>query len=549
MYEKVRKMQWTVWVFWAILGREPQRRAGKSMPSVREATIRLLRELGMTTIFGNPGSTELPLFREFHDEFRYILGLQESVVVGAADGFAQATRNAAFVNLHSSAGTGHALGNIFTAFRNQTPLVVTAGQQARSILPYDPFLYAERPTEFPRPFVKWACEPARAADVPLALARAYYEAMTPPQGPVFISIPVDDWDRPCDWVQPRQIATLNPGDPAAIARLACAIGKSSSPAFVLGAGTARDQAWDAMVSLAEHQNASVYAGTYASRNVFPETHRLFRGFLPAFREKLIGVLAPHDLIVSCGGPLNLYHAEGLGPHVPNNAECWSVGDNAGVLAWALQGCAILGNTRVVATQLDAMLSHSDRSPVAARLRPTALTRDILNDQLAMQRIAAHFPEGAIIVEEAPSSRAALQDQLRLDRPDIFYTTASGGLGFGMPAAVGIALGRPGTRIVAIIGDGSAMYGIQSLFCAYQLGLPITFVIINNSRYRALQTFGQTFGMDAVPGTDLSGLDFVALGKGHGLSNGTRVHSADALDAALSTAFRQDGPNLVEVVVQ
>lgn len=162
------------------------------MPSVREITIGLLRELGMTTIFGNPGSTELPMFRDFPEDFRYVMGLQESVVLGMADGFAQGTRNAAIVNLHSSAGVGHSLGNLFTAYKNQTPLVVTAGQQARSILPYEPFLFAERATEFPQPFVKWSCEPARAQDVPAAIARAYAVAMEPPYGPTFVSIPIDD---------------------------------------------------------------------------------------------------------------------------------------------------------------------------------------------------------------------------------------------------------------------------------------------------------------------------------------------------------------------
>ena len=142
------------------------------MPTVRAVTIDLLRELGMTTVFGNPGSTELPMFRDFPDDFRYVMGLQESVVLGMADGFAQGTRNAAIVNLHSSAGVGHSLGNLFTAYKNQTPLVVTAGQQARSILPYEPFLFAERAIEFPQPFVKWSCEPARAQDVPAAIARA-----------------------------------------------------------------------------------------------------------------------------------------------------------------------------------------------------------------------------------------------------------------------------------------------------------------------------------------------------------------------------------------
>src|SRR6185369_11823032 len=164
-------------------------RSAPAMTTVRDAVIALMRRFGMTQVFGNPGSTELPLFRDFPEGFRYVLGLQEAVVVGMADGYAQATRNAAFVNLHSAAGVGHAMGNIFTAFRNRTPLLITAGQQARAILPFDPFLYSAQATELPKPYVKWSVEPARAEDVPLAIARAYYIAMQPPRGPVLVSIP------------------------------------------------------------------------------------------------------------------------------------------------------------------------------------------------------------------------------------------------------------------------------------------------------------------------------------------------------------------------
>lgn len=518
------------------------------MPTVRDATIRLLRELGITTIFGNPGSTELPMFRDFPEDFRYILGLQESVVVGMADGFAQASRNAALINLHSSAGTGHALGNLFTAYKNQTPLIVTAGQQARSILPYEPFLHAARVTEFPQPFVKWACEPARAQDVPLAIARAYYEAMTPPCGPVFVSVPVDDWDRECDWVSARSFATLNPGDPHAVAQLAEALAKAQRPALVLGAGTARDGAWDALIALAEAQNAAVYAAPYASRNVFPEEHPLFCGFIPAFREKLTAALGEHDLILSLGGPLNLYHAEGFGPHIPDDAECWSVGDNPGALAWAPVGKAILGNTRAVAEQLHALCQPSGRAAPAPRLVPSELNRAVLDDRLAMQCIARAMPANTIVVEEAPTSRTAMQHHLRINRKDCFFTTASGGLGYGMPAAVGVALARPAAHVVAVIGDGSAMYAIQSLFSAFQLGAAITFVIINNGKYQALRDFGQTFGMQRVVGTDLSGLDFCALAKGHGLPEGVRVADADALDHALADAFASKRPSLIEVLL-
>src|SRR6188472_4531340 len=176
------------------------------MTTVREAVVCLLRELGMTTVFGNPGSTELPMFRGFPGDFRYVLGLQEAVVVGMADGYAQATRNAAFVNLHSAAGVGNAMGNIFTAHKNRTPLVITAGQQARSILPYEPFLYSAQATELPKPYVKWSCEPARAEDVPAAIARAYYVAMQPPRGPVLVSVPADDWAKRCERLEARVVS-------------------------------------------------------------------------------------------------------------------------------------------------------------------------------------------------------------------------------------------------------------------------------------------------------------------------------------------------------
>src|SRR5207253_3363808 len=165
--------------------------------TVREAVFALRRDVGLTTIIGNPGSTELPMFRDFPADFSYVLGLQESVVVAMADGFAQARGTAAFVNLHSAIGVGHAVGSLFTAYRNQTPLVIPAGQQARSILPFEPFLYSEQATNLPRPYVKWSCEPARAEDVPAAVARAFLTAMQPPRGPTFVSVPVDDWDRLC----------------------------------------------------------------------------------------------------------------------------------------------------------------------------------------------------------------------------------------------------------------------------------------------------------------------------------------------------------------
>src|ERR1700689_2907898 len=214
--------------------------------TVRAASFALLRAFGMRTIFGNPGSTELPMFRAFPADFRYVLGLQESIVVGMADGFAQASRNAAFVNLQSAAGLGHALGNVFTAYRNQTPLVITAGQQARSILPLQPFLFAERASEFPRPYVKYSIEPARAEAVPAAIARAYYVAMQPPCGPTFVSVPIDDWTRQTHPVEARDVSRELGPDAGPMQTLAAALAASKHPALVVGPGVDRAQAVDLM---------------------------------------------------------------------------------------------------------------------------------------------------------------------------------------------------------------------------------------------------------------------------------------------------------------
>src|SRR6188508_3538003 len=316
------------------------------MPTVRDAAISLMRELGMTTLFGNPGSTELPLFRDFPDDFRYVLGLQESVVVGMADGFAQGRRNAALVNLHSAAGVGHAMGNIFTAYRNRTPLVITAGQQARSILPYEPFLSATAATKLPEPYVKWSSEPARGEDVPAAIARAYYVAMQQPCGPTFVSIPVDDWERSSEAILPRTVSRLLHPDPALIETIGARLDRSTRPAFVVGPGVDRNGGWDQVVALAERHQALVWVSPMSSRCSFPERHRLFAGFLPAIRERIVACLDGHDLIVALGAPVFTYHIEGFGPHVPPGADLIQMIDDPAVAAWTPIGTAVVCSVRL-----------------------------------------------------------------------------------------------------------------------------------------------------------------------------------------------------------
>src|SRR3981081_4222358 len=275
------------------LPRKPTKNSA-SLISVKQATLELLRSFGIRKVFGNPGSTELPFLSDWPDDIDYVLGLQEASVIGMADGYAQATRSASFVNLHSAAGVGNALGNIYTAHRNQTPLVITAGQQARSILPLQAFLYAERASEFPRPYVKFSIEPARAEDVPAAIARAYYVAMQPPCGPTFVSVPIDDWTRQTLPVEARSISRELGPEPEAMTALATALALSKRPALVVGPGVDRARAVDLMVRVAEKTRAAVWVSPFSARCSFPERHPQFAGFLHASPGALSDALREHD---------------------------------------------------------------------------------------------------------------------------------------------------------------------------------------------------------------------------------------------------------------
>ena len=524
-------------------------------PTVREAVLRLLRDLNIDTVFGNPGSTELPMFRDFPSDFRYVLGLQESVVVGMADGYAQATRNAALVNLHSAAGVGHAMGNIFTAFKNQTPLIVTAGQQARSILPFDPFLFAAQPTDLPKPYVKWACEPARAEDVPLALARAYHIAMQAPCGPVFVSIPADDWEQPSDWVDPRQVSRSVAPDPHVLAQVATALNRARRPAIVAGTGVDRDGALDLLVQLAEQHRAVVYTAPMTARCAFPENHSLFGGFLPAMRERIVERLTGHDLVLVLGAPAFLYHVEGEGPHVPPGVPLWQIVDDPQLAAWTPTGNSLVASLHLAVDALLQAANPVKRTVPKVAPRPAPVPAgNPMSVAYALQVLDEVRHHDDVVVEEAPGSRGVMQARLPMAGADSFYTMASGGLGHGMPAAVGVALGRQrkdlNGRTIALIGDGSSMYSIQALYTAAQLALPITFVILNNRRYAALQDFAPVFGFapgEKPAGTDLPCLDFVSLARGQGME-ATRVENPSDLPGELRQALQADGPRLIELVV-
>jgi benzoylformate decarboxylase len=524
------------------------RKTSSTSPTVKQATLDLLRAVGIRRVFGNPGSTELPFLSDWPGDIDYVLGLQEASVVGMADGYAQATRNAGFINLHSAAGVGNALGNIFTAHRNQTPLVIIAGQQARSILPLQPFLFAERATEFPRPYVKFAVEPARAEDVPAAIARAYYVAMQPPCGPTFVSVPIDDWAKPAQALEPRSIARELSPDPDAIRGLADALAASQRPAFVVGPGIDRAEAVGLMVRLTEKTRAAVWVSPFSARCSFPETHPQFMGFLHASPGQLSEALRSHDLIVVVGAPVFTFHVEGEASIFDGATALFQITDDPDSAAVTPAGTSIIATMKPALAALIEMTSESRRGAPKGRVLPKApRASDPIVADFLLHSLAGVMPDDAVLVEEAPSHRPALQNFMPMRGQDSFYTMASGGLGYALPAAVGIALARGGVRTVCLIGDGSAMYSIQALWTSAQRQLPLTVVIINNAGYGAMRSFSQAMQVRNVPGLELPGIDFVKIAEGMGCA-AVRVTKSSELAPALQRALTHQGTSLVEVMV-
>ena len=516
--------------------------------TVKAATFGLLRAFGIKKVFGNPGSTELPFLSDWPDDIDYVLGLQEASVIGMADGYAQATRNAGFVNLHSAAGVGNALGNIYTAHRNQTPLVITAGQQARSILPLQAFLQAERASEFPRPYVKYSVEPARPEDVPAAIARAYYVAMQPPCGPTFVSVPIDDWSRPTQPVEARRISRELGPDPAAMRALVTALAESRRPALVVGPGIDRAEAVDLMVEVAEKARAAVWVSPFSARCSFPERHPQFAGFLHASPGQLSDALRDHDLVVAIGAPVFTFHVEGHAAIFDGATAIFQITDDPTAAAVTPSGTSIVATMKPALTMLLELLPETRRAMPASRALPSAPSAaDPIPVEFLMQALASTMPADAALVEEAPSHRPAMQKFMPMRGQDSFYTMASGGLGYSLPAAVGMALGRPDIRTVCLIGDGSAMYSIQALWTAAQRKLPLTVVVINNSGYGAMRSFSQVMQVRNVPGLELPGIDFVKLAEGMGC-DAVRVNKSSKLAGALKRGLAHDGVSLIEVMV-
>jgi benzoylformate decarboxylase len=531
------------------------------MLTVREATLDLLRAHGMTTIFGNPGSTELPMLADFPDDFRYVLGLQEAVVVGMADGYAQASGRAAHANLHTAPGVGNAMGALFTARANKAPLLITAGQQVRAYQTLQANLTNHRATEVPQPYVKWSFEPPRAADVPAAIARAIHTANLPPAGPAFVSIPMDDWAEPVDAAEAqRLIARRVHGraapDPRAIAVLADRLAAAQRPVLVAGPGIDAAGAWADAVALAQQLAMPVWAtpAPGGGRLGFPESHPLFAGVLPPAIGPAGQVLGRHDLVLVVGSSVFPYYPYVPGPALPAGTELVALTDDPDEAARAPVGDAIVGD---VAFGLEALMAAlagvqrpgsgeggDERKPAP----PVASQAGRIDPAAAFDALAGVLPDDAIVVLESPSTTLVFRDRVRLARPGSFYFGASGGLGFGLAAAVGVQLARPDRPVVCVVGEGSAQYAITALWTAQAYAVPVTFLVMRNDEYAILKWFATHARVHGAPGLDLPGLDVAATAASYGVRSVSASAPAQLRTLLAEAIADERAPRLVQALV-
>src|SRR5215216_5772781 len=482
------------------------------MTTVREVTLSLLRELRMTTVFGNPGSTELPFLKDFPDDFSYILGLQEASVLGMAEGYAKGVGNAALVNLHTAPGLGNAMGALATAYHDKTPLVVTAGQQDRRHVALEPLLTG-RLVELARPYVKRSHEPVRAEDVPKELLRAYHTAMQPPTGPVFVSIPMDDWEAEAEPLEAHSVSYRTVPHPEALAAVAEILHGARNPVIVTGSGVDRSGAFYEAVSLAEKLRAPVWQDPISPLAGFPQSHPLFRGHLPPAQRQLAGRLSGHDVVLILGAPVFLYYPYVPGPTVEEGTRMVQITEDPQEAARATVGSSVVGDVRA-----------------------------------AIRTLTEALPEQTAIFDESASSKAKLHRYVRVDHPGGYHISGSGGLGFAMPAALGFKLAVPERPVACVIGDGSSMYSIQTLWTAANYEVEVAFVVVNNRGYSFLKGFRDAIGAgDRVPGLDVHEVDVVQVARGFGVE-GEAVERAEDLQPALKRAVSAGRPYLVEVIV-
>ena len=543
------------------------------------ALLELLKQEGVRVMFGNPGTTELPLMDAFavEREIRYVLALQEAPAMGMADGYAQASGQLACVNLHAAPGLGNAMGMLYDAQKAGAPIIVTAGQHEQRFNFTEPLLWADLPV-VARPFVKWSEEVRRLADLPRAIHRAAKTALAPPTGPVFLSLPGDILtdSEDLDLGYPTRVATGIRGDMAAIEAAAAIMAKAKSPVIIAGDAVPQGNALNELVAFAEALAAPVYDEGMATRAMFPSSHPLYRGAMVRLPAAILGMLSQHDLLVSVGADLFTLSLPDDVDSMPDgmtvihlDTNPWELGKNypAKVAILGEPKTTLPDMTRALLAartghdeaQITKRLDHARTEGITslARLHANAqamASRHPIHPLALMQAIGRVLPANAVVIDETISSGANLRRFLKSDDPQSFFGMRGGGIGWGLPAAIGAKIALPDRPLVALIGDGSAMYTIQGLWTAARENLRMVFVIINNYSYRILKQRtnamkGLAAQADTYVGMDLDRprVDFVSVARGLGLT-AYKASTLSEVQDMLEAALKHDGPTLLDVEV-
>jgi benzoylformate decarboxylase len=537
----------------------------------------ILADEGAHHIFGNPGTTELPLIDELavRQDFVYVLALQENTAVGMADGYAQVTGRPAFVNLHTSSGLGGGMGNVTNAVANRTPLVLTAGQQDRRHLIADPMLSGDL-VGMARAVTKWQHEVRGLPELGTVIRRAFTDAANPPAGPVFVSIPMDVLDE-CGDVEIPARSTLDrrqvAGGLAECARL-LVDAAPGEVAIVAGEEVASSGAVAEVARLAELLGCAVYGTPLYSALVFPVDHPLWSGMLGASAAATRAALAAYRRVLYVGCQVGFVYPYSDGPALPPGIELLHLSSDARLVGRTYPTrLGLVGDVRASVSALLALLEASaDRQAAATALAARAEQRRHDTERIARTAVerydllpmhpmaVAHalieaLPAGGVVVDEAITAGGYVRGFHRTSTPGTYFFCRGGGLGWGMPAALGIKLARPEAPVLCIVGDGSAMYAIQSLYTAARYGLDVVIAVVNNRQYRILRDnlagrggeaarTGRYVAMDL----DDPPVDYVSIAAGFGV-RAMRVEKAGDVTGAARAAFDSGVPWLLDLPIR
>ncbi len=540
------------------------------------AFLALLRDEGVTHLFGNPGTTELPIMDampDYTDEMTYVLGLQESLVVAMADGYTRASGRLAACNVHVAPGLGNAMGALYNARFTNTPMIITAGQQETGHGLTEPLLY-DPLVPIATPVVKWATEVTRLEDLPRIIRRAGKVAMTAPTGPVFISLPGDVLNdrKGIDLGSRTRVDTAMRPTDAALEALADRLLAAKNPAILAGNEVVTSNALAEVGRFAEVLGAPAFQQTTAYGSFFPSEHPAFMGALSRNQREVRGILEDYDLLVVVGADVLRMSVMSEIEPLPDGMPIVQIG----LFDWEMgknypADTAVRGDVRETLRVLNPVIKARTHHAETARARIAAVAKSnwsakrarraielaadadetpIRSDWL-MLTIADALPNDAITVNEGLTTTWNLLQFLPMRERYDFHSFASGGIGWALPAAVGAQIAQPDRPVVALVGDGSAMYSIQALWTAAHLKVPVTYVILNNQGYRIIKQRLKAFhGNETYIGMDFEEplIDFVGMAQSMGVA-AKRVSEPNAVRAALETAMANPGPNLIDISVE